>query len=106
SLAKTVHERREQLHTLRLNEHLDAFNPAVNQVVLQGQEYFLRATGDPVHSRQMAIDVLEKARTRQAMSLAFFDIFFVLAVVGLGVMLLILMMQRSVAEKGAHVAAE
>jgi DHA2 family multidrug resistance protein len=42
SIAQTIHERREQFHTLRLNEHLDALNPNVNQFLQQGQMLFLQ----------------------------------------------------------------
>jgi hypothetical protein len=35
SLAQTLHERRDQFHTLRLGEYLDLFNPAVRSFVEQ-----------------------------------------------------------------------
>src|SRR4051812_27274829 len=46
SLAQTLHERRDQFHTLRLNEHLDTLNPAVVELQKQGQSLFLQHTGD------------------------------------------------------------
>jgi DHA2 family multidrug resistance protein len=54
----------------------------------------------------MTLQLLEATRRRQALSLAYFDVFTLLA--GLAVLLLgfLLLMRRSVAEKGAHVAAE
>jgi len=38
--------------------------------------------------------------------LAYFDVFWVAAVVGVALVLLVLLMKRSVAEKGAHIGAE
>ncbi|HEU4679286.1 MAG TPA: DHA2 family efflux MFS transporter permease subunit, partial [Terrimicrobiaceae bacterium] len=37
SVAQTLHERREQFHTLRLGENLDTLNPAVNSFLEQAQ---------------------------------------------------------------------
>ncbi len=42
SAAQTLLERREQFHTLRLNEKLDLLNPALHQTLQQGQQFFLR----------------------------------------------------------------
>jgi DHA2 family multidrug resistance protein len=106
SLAQIIQERREQFHTLRLNEHLDALNPAVNHLLAQVQEFFLRHTGDAPLSHQMALQVLEHERARQALSLAYFDVFTFSAAVGVLLVWLVLIMRRSVAEKGAHVGAE
>jgi DHA2 family multidrug resistance protein len=39
-------------------------------------------------------------------SLAYFDVFFVAAVLALALVPLVLLMKRSVAEKGAHIGAE
>ena len=40
SVAQTIQERREQFHTLRLNESLDPLNPPVNNLLARGQAYF------------------------------------------------------------------
>jgi DHA2 family multidrug resistance protein len=106
SVAQIIQERREQFHTLRLNEHLDALSPALRDWLTQVQAFFLQQTGDAPLSHQMALQVLEDARTRQALSLAFFDVFAFSAAVGLLLAFVVLAMRRSVAEKGAHVAAE
>jgi DHA2 family multidrug resistance protein len=45
-------------------------------------------------------------RQQQASSLAYFDVFFLLAVVTLAPVLTVLLMKRSVAEKGAHIGHE
>jgi DHA2 family multidrug resistance protein len=106
SLSQTIAERREQFHLLRLGEHIDPLNPVVNDMLGRGREYFLRYTGDPAASREMAWKVLENAREQQAASLAYFDVFWFFAVVSFGLILLVFFMRRSVAEKGAHVGAE
>jgi DHA2 family multidrug resistance protein len=106
SVGQTLHERRLQFHTMRLNEGLDSLNPAVRGVLDRGQEFFVRQTGDPVASRQMALEALQAARDRQASSLAYFDVFWVSAMLAVVLVFLVLLMRRAVAEKGAHVAAE
>jgi len=106
SVAQTLFERRQQFHTLRLNEQLDPLNPAVRTFLQNGQAFFQQHTGDPALSNQMALQTLENARNQQALSLAYFDVFWSSAALALAMVLLVLLMRRSVAEKGAHVAAE
>jgi DHA2 family multidrug resistance protein len=106
SLAQTIQERREQFHVLRLNEKLDALYPAVARWFEQVQAYFMQRTGDPVRSQQMALRALGELRDRQASGLAYFDVFWSAAVVSALLVFLVLLMRRSVAEKGAHLAAE
>ena len=91
---------------MRLNERLDALNPAVKDLLARGQALFLGHTGDARLSHQMTLQVLEHARARQALSLAYFDVFTFSAAVGVLLILLMLIMRRSVAEKGAHIGAE
>jgi DHA2 family multidrug resistance protein len=52
------------------------------------------------------VQALENLRQQQAESLAYFDVFWVAAVLGVALVFLVLFMKRSVAEKGAHVGAE
>jgi MFS transporter, DHA2 family, multidrug resistance protein len=106
SVAQIIQERREQFHILRLNEGLDTLNPAVNKLVARGQAFFLQHNGDVNLSHQMALGVLDQSRAQQASSLAYFDVFSALAVVSLALILAIVPMRRSVAEKGAHIGAE
>jgi MFS transporter, DHA2 family, multidrug resistance protein len=106
SLAQTFQERRDQFHTLRLGEYLDPFNAAANSFVARGKEFFLQLTGDPVASQQAAWQQLAELRQQQAASLAYFDDFWMFAMLTLGLVLVVLLMKRSVAEKGAHVATE
>jgi DHA2 family multidrug resistance protein len=103
SLAQTMQERRDQFHTLRLGESLDPFNPAMNSFLEQAQGAFLQQTGDPVAAQQLAWQALESLRQQQASALAYFDVYLMLAVVTLALVPVVLLMKRSVAEKGAHI---
>lgn len=106
SVAQTILERREQFHTLRLNENLDPLNPAVTSILQLGQSLFMTQTGDPVASRYMAYQLMANMRDRQATALAYFDIFWVSAMLAISLLLLILLMQKATAEKSAHISAE
>jgi DHA2 family multidrug resistance protein len=106
SVAQTIHDRREQFHTLRLGENLDTFNPAVNDFLAQAQSGLLPVTGDPVAAKQMALQALDNLRLQQSSALAYFDSFVVFAALSIPLAALVFLMKRSVAAKGAHVAAE
>jgi len=106
SMAQTIQERRDQFHTLRLGESLDSFNANVASFLHQAQSVFLQQTGDPSAARQFAWQTLENLRQQQASSLAYFDVFLVLAAVTLALVPVVLLMKRSVAEKGARIGGE
>jgi DHA2 family multidrug resistance protein len=106
SMAQTLEERRDQFHSLRLNESLDALNPAVNSFLEQAQAFFYGHSGDAALSRQQALQALEELRSQQANSLSYFDVFWVAAAVSAVLIFLVPFMKRSVTEKGAHVAAD
>ncbi|HEY1603900.1 MAG TPA: DHA2 family efflux MFS transporter permease subunit [Pirellulales bacterium] len=106
SLAQTIHERRDQFHTLRLGESIDPLNPNVNSYLEQMQGFFYGLTGDAATAQDMALESLSGLREQQSSSLAYFDVFWVAAVLAVVLMLLVALMKRSVAEKGAHLAAE
>jgi MFS transporter, DHA2 family, multidrug resistance protein len=105
SMAQTLQERRDQFHTLRLGESLDPFNPAVHSFLEQAQARFLQQTGDPATAQQLALQALENLRQQQASALAYFDCFWLFSVAMLALTLVVFVMKRSVAEKGAHVGA-
>ncbi len=106
SVAQTIQERREQFHLLRLNEYLDPLNPNLT-AYQQGLEQSLTPiTGDPAATTSMAQQIIDDVRQSQASSLSYFDSFWVAAVVAVALLVLVLLMRRSVAEKGAHLAAE
>jgi MFS transporter, DHA2 family, multidrug resistance protein len=106
SLAQTVQERRDQFHTLRLGESLDAFNANVVSFLEQTRGVFLQQVGDPVAAQQLAVQTLENLRQQQASALAYFDVFLMMSVVTVALVPLVLLMKRSVAQKGAHIGGE
>ena len=106
SMAQTVQERRDQFHTLRLGETLDSFNAAVLSFLEQARATFLPQTGDPVAAQQLAVQTLENLRQQQASALAYFDVFLMLSVVTLALVPAVLLMKRSVAEKGTRIGGE
>ena len=106
SMGQTIQERREQFHLSRLGDYLDPLNPHVHSFLERGQALFMQQTGDPARSQQMTVQTLADLRQQQAASLAYFDVFWVCGALGVALVLLVLLMKRSVAEKGAHVGAE
>jgi DHA2 family multidrug resistance protein len=81
-------------------------NPALTPFLNEGREFFMQHNGDPAASQQMTLGILESVRSQQALSLSYFDVFFVSAVLAAVLVFLVFLMRRSVAEKGAHISAE
>ena len=106
SLSQTFQERRDQFHVLRLGEYLGPLNPAASDFLARAQAFFVQQNGDPVASQQLAVQQLENLRQQQASSLAFFDTFWMAAVLTFVVTFAVLFMKRSVAEKGGHAGPE
>ena len=106
SMAQTIQERREQFHASRVGELLDPFNPAANSFLEQARTFFFQQTGDAAGSQQMAVQALDGLRQQQAASLAYFDVFWMAALLGAVLVFLVPLMKRSVAEKGAHIGGE
>src|SRR5262249_30773654 len=106
SLAQAIEWRREHFHTARVGEFLDPLNPHVNAFFQEGRAFFFQQTGDPAASQQMTLQALENLRQQQAVSLAYFDDFWLFAVLAMGLVFLVPLMKRSVAEPGAHIGAE
>jgi DHA2 family multidrug resistance protein len=106
SMAQTIRERREQFHLLRLNEYLDPLNSTVRDYLSGIRSNLSPLTGDPTTTDAMSYQVLDNLRQQQALSLAYFDVFWVFGVVAVVMIGFAFLMRRSVAEKGAHVAAE
>ena len=67
---------------------------------------FSQQTADPVGAKLMALQALSDTRDQQASTLAYFDTFIAFAWISFGLVLTVFLMRRSVAEKGAHIAAE
>jgi DHA2 family multidrug resistance protein len=106
SLASTLETRREQLHMSRIGDSLSLFNTHVQTYLVQARQYFHQFTGDLDRSQRMGLESLNELRQQQAASLAFFDVFWICAVVSIALLVLVLFMKRSVAEKGEHIGAE
>lgn len=106
SMSQTIQQRRDQFHLDRLNDSLDSLNPHVTTFLEQAHTFFLQKTGDPVAAHDMALQALDNLRQQQALSLAYFDIFWLAAVLGMVLVPLVMFMKRSVAEKGAPITAE
>jgi len=75
-------------------------------VELHARAFFLQQTADPVAAQQFAWQELENLRQQQASSLAYFDSFWMSAVLTFAVAFLVLFMKRSVAERGAQAGPE
>jgi MFS transporter, DHA2 family, multidrug resistance protein len=106
SMAQTIQERRDQFHTLRLGESLDAFNANVVSFLEQARGVFKQQVGDPSVAQQLAWQALENLRQQQASALAYFDVFLILSAVTLALVPVVLLMRRSVAQKGTHIGGE
>ena len=106
SMAQTIHERRDQFHSLRLGELLDPLNPTVASYYEQAKAFFFQQTGDAAAAEEMATEVLSSLREQQSSSLAYFDVFWVAAALGIGLAFLVLLMKPSATRKGEHIAAE
>ena len=63
-------------------------------------------SADPAALQQLAWQALENLRRQQASALAYFDCFWIFAIVTLVLAFVVLLMKRSVAEKGTHVGGE
>jgi MFS transporter, DHA2 family, multidrug resistance protein len=106
SMAQTIQERREQFHLSRLGEGLGPLNPHVQSFLDGTRGYFLQWSGDAVRSQQMGVQALDSLRHQQAAGMAYLDVFWLCAVLTAALVPLVLLMKRSVAEKGEHIAAE
>jgi DHA2 family multidrug resistance protein len=106
SMAQTMQERRLQFHLARVDEFIDPLNPYVQSFLEQTQSAFFQETGDAAGAQDMAVQALDNLRQQQASSLAYFDVFWLCAALGVSLVVLVFFMKRSVAEKGAHVGAE
>ncbi len=98
TMVQTLQDRRNQFHTARAGDFLDVFNPEVTSFLEQTQAVVYQQTGDAAVSQQIALQMLTDLRQQQAVSFAFFDVFWVAAIASLGLVFLVFLMKRSVAE--------
>jgi DHA2 family multidrug resistance protein len=106
SMAQTIQERREQFHLARLTDGLSPLNPHVQRFLGSARDAFMQRTGGTALSQKLSVQVLDELRQQQAASLAYFDVFWLCAILTLALVFLVLFMKRSVAEKGEHIGGE
>jgi DHA2 family multidrug resistance protein len=106
SMAQTIQERREQFHLARLTDYLGPLNSHVHDFLTKAHGLYMQKTGDAARSLQLGVQSLDDLRQQQAASLAYFDVFWLGAVLAAALVVLVLFMKRSVAEKGEHIGGE
>jgi MFS transporter, DHA2 family, multidrug resistance protein len=83
TLASIVLHRRETLHSSRLYEHLHATHgPLVPWMDSVAGQFVGRAGPSPIDARHMALKALGEAGARQASTLAYADVFYLMAAIG------------------------
>ncbi|OWK37912.1 Drug resistance transporter EmrB/QacA subfamily [Fimbriiglobus ruber] len=100
SVAQTMQERRQQFHLSRLDDHLTPYDKPVRAFLDQMNTFFLNLTGDPALAKQRAYNALDALRQQQASSLAYFDVFFLTAVMTAVLVVFVFWMKPSRAEGG------
>ena len=105
-MTKIIQDRRDQFHLSRIVETLNPLNTHVRAFLERTRAFFFQRTGDPVRSQLLSLQSLDDQRQQQAAAFAYFDVFFLCAVLSIVLVLLVLFMKRSVAEKGEHISAE
>jgi DHA2 family multidrug resistance protein len=106
SLATTIEQRRDQFHLSRVGEWLGPLNTHVREFLERVRASFMQKTGDPSRSQLLGLQQLDDLRQQQAMSLAYFDVFWLCTILSAALLVLVLFMKRSVAEPGEHIGAE
>ncbi|HEU6449560.1 MAG TPA: DHA2 family efflux MFS transporter permease subunit [Verrucomicrobiae bacterium] len=80
AVCATILNDRTNLHFLRLAEHLNSTNPAMQQMLLRLGAKFTAATGDAVHGHAAALKELWRLTYREAQVQTFADAFLVIGV--------------------------
>jgi DHA2 family multidrug resistance protein len=106
SMATTIQQRREQFHLARLTDGLGPLNAHVHGYLESAKQLFFQRTGAPARSPLLGLNSLDELRQQQGAALAYFDVFWLGAVLAVALVVLVLLMKRSVADKGEHIAAE
>jgi DHA2 family multidrug resistance protein len=106
TLGRTITLRRSYFHSERLAEHVTPLNPNFNEASAPIESFFLQQTGDPAGSRLMSMDVVEGMRQQQSLGLAYFDAFWLFAVMAAAIIPLALLMRPSKAQAGEHAGME
>jgi DHA2 family multidrug resistance protein len=105
-MTKIIQDRRDQFHLSRIDDTLTSLNVHVHEFMEKGRAFFFQRTGDPVRSKLLSLQMLDDQRQQQAAAFAYFDVFFLCAVLSVVLVFLVPLMKRSVAEPGEHIGAE
>ena len=105
-LAPALEWRREHFHTARRGRVSRPPQPAVASFLQQARAFYFQQTGDPGVAGDGLAGGSENLRQQQAASLAYFDVFWLFGNRAFGLIVLVPLMKRSVAEQGEHVRAE
>jgi DHA2 family multidrug resistance protein len=89
-----------------MGEGLSPLNPHVQSFLDGSRDYLRQWSGDPVHAQHMGVHALASLRHEQAAAMAYLDVFWLCAILTAVLVFSVLLMKRSVAEKGEHIAAE
>jgi len=100
ALSTTMIARREQLHQMRLTEHLTALSVPLQSMMESAKQMFLSKGADPVQAAAQAQQLVYQMVQRQAMLLAFLEDFKLLALFFLAVIPLMFFMRRIRPKKG------
>ncbi|HEX4000946.1 MAG TPA: DHA2 family efflux MFS transporter permease subunit [Pirellulales bacterium] len=104
SVVTTLLVRNSQAHQTFLAAHVNRLNPTATAALHHATATVLARTGDPVLSQKMGLAMIYSEVQRQAMALSYFDMFRLFSLASFIVIPLVLLMKRSVAEKGATAA--
>src|SRR5262249_5898212 len=83
SVAQTIVQRRQQFHNARVGEFLDPLNPELQAFFDNARPFFTQQTGDSAGSLELSLEALENLRQQQSLSMAYFDTFWLFAVLAI-----------------------
>jgi DHA2 family multidrug resistance protein len=106
SMSKIIQDRRDQFHLSRLCETLNPLNTHVQGFLEKTRAFYFQKFGDPARSPLLGLQNLDDLRQQQAAAFAYFDVFFLCAVLSAALVVLVFLMKRSVAEPGERVGGE
>ncbi|HVT28813.1 MAG TPA: hypothetical protein VHE81_12435 [Lacipirellulaceae bacterium] len=105
SVVTTFLARSSQAHQTILAAHVNILNPTARAAMHRMSQVVLAHTGDPVVSQKLGLQMIYSEVQRQAGALSYFDMFRFFSLASFAVVPLVLLMKRSVAQKGADMAA-
>jgi len=100
AMVTTLLFRRTQAHQVTLVSHITALNPQATARLEQMKQWSQSVSGDPVAAGHVALHTLYGQVQQQASALAYLDMFRLFAILTVLTIPLVLLMRRSVAEKG------